>query len=79
MYFTEKHTHVHIATQTPGKLSDIIFPVTISSVALNILFIAALVLIIIVFIKARRKPGKVCCTCTLTQRHNPSKIYMFIL
>ena len=49
---------MHIATLAPGELSGFILPVTIISITLNIVFIAALVLVIILFITTRKKLGK---------------------
>ena len=44
---------IFVAAQTPGELSNICLPVIIS-ITLNIIFIAALVFIIIVFITDRK-------------------------
>ena len=67
MTFNETCT---IATQTPAELNGISHPaVVITSLTLNILLIAALVLVITVVIIAKRKSGRVCYACIFIQRY----------
>ena len=59
-YLEKSLTNIGTAIQTPGDVSDIILPVMITSVTLNIMFLAAFLFIVVAFIiKARINSGTV--------------------
>ena len=63
-----------IASQTPsGELSVIFIPGFIVSVVLNILFIAAIVIMTIMFTATRRRSGTVYYACSVSEQ-----MYAFI-
>ena len=69
LHFNEELKHVYKASQTHGELSGVLLPVIIISVTLNILFIASLIIIMIVFITVKRKSGRGYYACASVNRY----------
>ena len=71
--------YIYVTTETAGGICGAILPLSIISVTLNILLIAALVIVGNVVITARRKSGRVSYAYICMRSYYSSGICMFVL
>ena len=71
--------YIYVAADTVGEICGTILPLSIISVTVNILRIAALVIVVIVVITARRKSDRVCYARIFMHWYYASSICMFLL